>query len=77
MQPETITVNVHVDVTPASLQFLVENAKRMTGPDAKGHFKVDTADMLAAMISRFLLEKDFESYVTDIDNYPSISASVE
>ena len=69
MQTETITVNVHVDVTPASLQSLVENAKKITGPDAKGHYKVDTADMLSAMITRFLLEKDFESYVKNIENY--------
>jgi hypothetical protein len=30
---------------------------------------MDTADALAALISRFLEEKDFLAYVRDIENY--------
>jgi hypothetical protein len=32
-------------------------------------YKVDPADKVAEMISRFLLENDFESFVKDADNY--------
>jgi hypothetical protein len=30
---------------------------------------VDTADALAALISKFLLEKDFDAFVRDVDHY--------
>jgi hypothetical protein len=30
---------------------------------------VDTADALAALISTFLLENDFDAFVRDVDNY--------
>jgi hypothetical protein len=44
------------------------------GPDAKGHYRVDTADLVSHMVSRFLLERDFESYVKDISNYPKLTS---
>jgi hypothetical protein len=66
---DTIVVNVVVEVTPASLQAIVEHAKHMVGRNEKGHYHVDTADKVSEMISRFLLEKDFEGYVTDSKNY--------
>jgi len=66
---DTIAVNVIVEVTPASLQAIVEHAKRMVGRNEKGHYQVDTADKVSEMISRFLLEKDFEGYVKNSKNY--------
>ena len=66
---DTIAVNVVVEVTPASLQTIVQNAKRLAGRNEKGHYQVDTADKVSEMISRFLLEKNFERYVTDSKNY--------
>lgn len=65
----TIAVNVVVEITPESLQKIVEHAKRLAGRNEKGHYQVDTADKVSEMISRFLLEKDFEGYVTDSKNY--------
>ena len=71
IQPEdTIAVNVIVEMAPEALQAIVENAKRIAGRNEKGHYKVDTADKVGEMISRFLLDKDFEGYVKNIDNYP-------
>ncbi|MCP4348566.1 MAG: hypothetical protein GY795_24040 [Desulfobacterales bacterium] len=67
---DTITVNVNVDITTASLQAVVENAKKIAGPNEKGFYRIDTADKVGEMISRFLLEHDFETYVQDIGNYP-------
>lgn len=66
---ETIAVNVVVEMTPASLQAIVEHAKRLTGRNSKGHYQVDTADKVSEMITRFLLEKGFETYVMDPANY--------
>ncbi len=56
-------------MTTAALQSIVANCKRLTQPDAKGHYRVDTADKVGEMISRFLLERDFETFVKDIGNY--------
>ncbi|MFO8085521.1 MAG: hypothetical protein R6U27_14525 [Desulfobacterales bacterium] len=66
---QTIKVHANVEITVASLQAIVENAKAIAGKNEKGVYRVDTADKVAEMISRFLLEKDFESYVSNIDNY--------
>lgn len=69
-QPEdTIAVNVVVEMTATSLKAIVENAKRLSGRNEKGHYTVDTADKVAEMISRFLLEKKFEDFVTNAENY--------
>ncbi|MFC1877455.1 hypothetical protein ACFL2E_09335 [Thermodesulfobacteriota bacterium] len=66
---DTIAVNVVVEMTTASLKAIVENAKRLSGRNEKGHYTVDTADKVSEMISHFLLEKDFEKFVTNHDNY--------
>ncbi|MCP4692474.1 MAG: hypothetical protein GY859_30805 [Desulfobacterales bacterium] len=71
---DLITVHVNVEMTAASPRAIVENAKRMAGRDEKGYFRVDAADKVGELISRFLLEKNFESHVKDLTNYgPSSS----
>lgn len=62
---ETLLVNVKVEITAKTLETFVENLKQMTGRNEKGHYRIDTADKLGEMISRFLFEKDFEGYVRD------------
>jgi hypothetical protein len=66
---ETLAVNVNVEITATSLQAIVENAKKITGRDSKGVYRVDTADKVSQIISRFLSENDFESYAKDINNF--------
>jgi len=66
---DTIAVNVVVEMTAASLRAIVEQAKRLSGRNEKGHYTVDTADKVSEMVSRFLLEKDFEAFATNHDNY--------
>ena len=66
---ETLLVRANVEITAASLQAIVENVKRISGPNAKGRYRVDTADKVSEMISRFLLENDFENFVKNVDNY--------
>ena len=65
----SLAVNVVIELTPAALQAIVENAKRLTGRNEKGHYKVDTADKVGEMVSLFLAEKDFESFVKNPENY--------
>ncbi len=64
-----LRVNAHVDMTATSLEAIVKNAKDMQGPNKNGIYHVDTVKKMNEMISRFLLEMDFESYVKDIKNY--------
>lgn len=66
---EIITVHVNIDLTTVSLQAIVENAKKITGRNEKGIYRVDTAQWVNKMVSRFLLENDFESYVSQMENY--------
>jgi len=67
-QKDTLVVNVHVEITGAALQAIVENVKKIKGCDSDGVYRVDTAGKVSEVISRFLLEKDFESYAKDSRN---------
>jgi hypothetical protein len=69
-EQEMLRVQAVVEVPAAALRAVVENGKRMAGPDEKGHYRVDTAELLAVMISRFLLEKGFAAWVRDPKSYP-------
>ena len=69
MSSDMITVNANVDMTVTALQSIVKNAKEIAGRDERGICRVDTADKVSEMISRFLLEKDFQSYAENIENY--------
>jgi len=66
---DMITVHVNVEITASSLQTIVENVKQLAGRYEKGVYRVDTADKVSEMISRFLFDNDFESYVKQIENY--------
>jgi hypothetical protein len=66
---DTIAVNVVVEMTTASLKAIVENAKRLSGKNEKGHYTVDTADKVGEMITRFLLENDFEQFTNNPESY--------
>jgi len=61
-----ITVSVNVDITPTSLQAVVENAKQSVGRDEKGIYRVDTAVWLGNVISDFLKLHDFETYAKNL-----------
>ncbi len=65
----TFAVNVVVEMTPAALEAIVDNAKRLTSRNEKGHYNIDTADMVGQTISRFLFERDFETFTKNIDNF--------
>lgn len=69
---DTITVHLNIEITPTALSTIVETAKQTTGRNRKGAYAVDTAKAVGAMVSRFLLEKDFDAYVGDSGNYPPL-----
>lgn len=66
---DKLSVHVNVQITAAALQSIVSNAKQVATREANGSYRIDTADQVSIMISRFLDEKDFETYAKDIDNY--------
>ena len=67
---DTIEIHTNVIMTTESLKAIVENTREISGKNEKGHYKVDTADAVGKMISRFLLENDFEAFARDKSNYP-------
>jgi len=68
-EKDLIEIHANLKITTASLQIIVENCKKIAGRNEKGYYRVDTAGKLNAIISRFLLENNFEGYVRDIKNY--------
>jgi hypothetical protein len=68
---DKLSVHVNVEISAVALQAIVANAKLIAPKDANGNYHVDTADHVSAMISRFLAERDFDSFVMDVDNYSS------
>ena len=67
---DTIEIHTNVIMTTQSLKAIVENSKKTSERNEKGYYKLDTADAVGKMISRFLLERDFESFAEDQNNYP-------
>lgn len=67
-----VVVNVNIRIQNGALIKMVQNAKEIVGPDDKGRYRVDTADLLAHLVSRFLDEYDFEAYVNDRRHYPPL-----
>jgi len=68
-KPDMVRVNVTIDISGETLQTIVQTAKAITGRNEKGHYRIDTADLLEDLLSRFIAEKSFETYVTDRRNY--------
>lgn len=64
-----LSVHVNVTISADSLQAIVGNAKELAKKSANGDYRVDTADQVSAMITRFLEEKDFDTYVKNKENY--------
>lgn len=64
-----VRVHVNIELSAASIQAVVANSKKTAGTNAQGRFRLDTADALAALISKFLQEKDFDTFARDTENY--------
>ena len=68
-EKEMVTVQVNLDITVEALKAVVANAKAVAGTDDRGVYRVDTADKLGEIISRFLEDRDFEGFAKDLGNY--------
>ncbi len=66
---QLVRVHVNIEISAAALKAVVANSKKKVGMNEKGHYRVDTADALADLISKFLHEKDFDRFAADIDHY--------
>lgn len=66
---EKITINVTLDVAIETLTTIVENAKKIAGPDDRGIYRVDPAERVNQLIAAFLKKHDFDAYAKNIDNY--------
>lgn len=65
----SVRVHVNIDLSAASIQAVVANSKKRAGANQEGRHQMDTADVLAALISKFLLENDFDAFVQNVDHY--------
>ncbi len=66
---QTVLIHVNIELTGKTLETIVQTAKQRAGQNSKGHYRVDTADVVSQMVSRFLRQKDFEGYARNQDNY--------
>ncbi len=68
-QNDRLSVHVKIEISANALQAIVANAKRTVPKSPDGTYRVDTADYVGTMVSRFLANRDFESFVMDVKNY--------
>lgn len=68
-EKETVIIHANIELTIQALSTIVDVSKKLAGRNEKGHHRVDTADAVSRIISRFLLETDFEEYVINPDHY--------
>jgi len=66
---EMITINARIEIAADSLKTIVETAKKISGADEKGIYRIDTAEKVNELISAFLENNGFDEYVRDLDNY--------
>ncbi len=73
MPPDgNVVINVNVEIPGRTLETMVQTAKALSGPDSRGHFRIDTADLVSHLISRFLVDGGFGDYVSEIRNYEGV-----
>ena len=68
-QDDKVVINARIEISGQVLQQIVSMAKKRQGPDARGHFSIDTADLVSSLISRFLVDGGFEAYAADQRHY--------
>jgi uncharacterized membrane protein len=68
-EQDMVTVQVNLDIGVEALKSVVANAKAVAGKNDRGVYRVDTADKLGEMISKFLLKAGFQKFAQDLENY--------
>lgn len=70
---DKISISARIEINSDTLQTIVTNLKQAVGPDERGIYRIDTADAVNVLITRFLAEKDFDAYVRDVKNYRDVA----
>jgi hypothetical protein len=65
----TLRVNVNLELPEAALQIIVSQCKAHTGRDAKGHYRVDTADKVSELVSKYIQSEAFLDFLKDPAHY--------
>ena len=60
---DKLQIHINVEISATALQTIVAYAKQSAAKSESGAFRVDTADQVSEVISRFLEEKNFDDYV--------------
>jgi hypothetical protein len=68
-EKKSVVIHASIEISANALENIVDTAKKITGRNSKGYYQIDTADLVNRMISRFLMENNFESYVQDPSKY--------
>lgn len=68
-QDDHVVINANIALSGPTLQRIVRTAKTLAGPDERGRFRVDTADLVSDLISRFLRDRGFDAYAADRRHY--------
>ncbi len=76
-QRDKIDINARIQIDSDTLQALVSNSKQTVGPDARGIYRIDTAEVVNRLITAFLEEKGFNTYIRDMENYKPICGRSE
>ena len=76
-QNDNVLINVNLEIPGPTLQMIVQTAKSLKGPNARGHYRIDTAELVSHLISRFLLEGGFADYVAESRNYEGLLPPAE
>ena len=64
-----VRVHVNIELPASALQAVVANTKKKAATTEGGRYPMDTADALAALISKFLQERNFNAFAADENNY--------
>ena len=73
-QEDMVVINANIVISGSTLQKIVHTGKQLAGSDAKGQYRLDTADLVADLISQFLLDREFDAYVGNSAHYAKLMA---
>ncbi len=76
-QNDQIFINANIAISADTLQKIVQTGKSMAGTDEKGHYRIDTADLVSGLISQFLKDQDFDAYITVPRHYETVLTGIE
>lgn len=74
-QDDRVVINANIAISGETLQTIVQTAKHLQGPDARGHFRIDTAELVSGLISQFLFDRGFDAYAADARHYHAVLAN--